>query len=113
MSSLFTPLQLLGLALFVVLVCISLIFPRESETQRLDRLRKVFKQMDANGDGKVNVGEFFEAVHSIPDVAFAFIGMTVKQAVKDADTDGDGVISWEEFLAWMNKREGLDSKKDQ
>lgn len=63
------------------------------------KLEAVFKKIDADGSGTLDANELQEA--------FAAVGRpsdpeTIQNAIKSLDTDGDGVISLDEFkaLAW-------------
>jgi len=61
-----------------------------------DKAVEIFKSWDANGDGTISEDEL--------KTALLKIGMSEKQiatAFEEADTNKDGVVSYEEFLAWV------------
>ena len=68
--------------------------PNEEE---LDELREAFDYNDRDSDGKIQLDEFsamldeLEAEMSESDIEIGF---------KDIDTNDDGLIDFEEFVAW-------------
>jgi len=68
--------------------------PTEEE---LDELREAFDYNDRDSDGKIQLDEFssmldeLEAEMSKNDIEIGF---------KDIDTNDDGLIDFEEFVAW-------------
>ena len=68
--------------------------PTEEE---LDELREAFDYNDRDSDGKIQLDEFssmldeLEAEMSKSDIEIGF---------KDIDTNDDGLIDFEEFVAW-------------
>jgi calmodulin len=68
--------------------------PNEEE---LDELREAFDYNDRDGDGKIQLDEFsamldeLEADMSENDIEIGF---------KDIDTNDDGLVDFEEFVAW-------------
>ena len=71
--------------------------PNEEE---LDELREAFDYNDRDGDGRMQVDEFsamldeLEAEMSDSDVEIGF---------KDIDTNDDGLIDFDDFLAWWTE----------
>jgi Ca2+-binding EF-hand superfamily protein len=78
------------------------------------KARELFNRSDINGDGVLNLEEFtsyltsvFEALaqtsafkaHGISPVQMA--SATAEQCFKDADADGNGALSFNEFKAWF------------
>jgi calmodulin/calcium-binding protein CML/plastin-2 len=68
--------------------------PNEEE---LDELREAFDYNDRDGDGRIQLDEFsdmldeLEAQMSDTDIEIGF---------KDIDTNDDGLIDFQEFVAW-------------
>lgn len=72
----------------------------------LRNLAKIFKRMDFNGNGKLDIIEFEEALGSFG----LFPSKVELQALmKYYDVDGDGNITYEEFLNGL--KEPLSSRK--
>jgi len=71
--------------------------PTEEE---LDELREAFDYNDRDSDGKIQLDEFssmldeLEAETSKSDIEIGF---------KDIDTNDDGLIDFEEFVAWWTE----------
>ena len=63
----------------------------------LDELKEAFDYNDRDGDGRIEIDEFaamldeLEAGMSPTDIEIGF---------KDIDTNDDGLIDFEEFVAW-------------
>lgn len=63
--------------------------------QNIHELEEVFKKFDANGDGKISGSELAEILRSMgSQVSEA----EVQAMMKEADLDGDGYVSLQEFL---------------
>jgi Ca2+-binding EF-hand superfamily protein len=71
--------------------------PNEEE---LDELREAFDYNDRDGDGRIQLVEFsamldeLEAEMTDTDVEIGF---------KDIDTNDDGLIDFQEFVAWWSE----------
>ena len=69
------------------------------------RLRAIFDQLDHDGDGGVSVGELQRAMRCNNEIArfFASSGSADEgiHLFRRLDRDGNGVISWEEFMAYV------------
>jgi calmodulin/calcium-binding protein CML/plastin-2 len=71
--------------------------PNEEE---LDELREAFDYNDRDGDGRIQLDEFsamldeLEADMSRSEVEIGF---------KDIDTNDDGLVDFEEFVAWWSE----------
>lgn len=61
--------------------------------EQLERAEKAFKSRDTNGDGKLTVAEFGQAIESF------FTPEDFQQLLTELNPNGDDEISWEEFLA--------------
>ena len=65
--------------------------------EQLDELREAFDYNDRDGDGRVQVDEFSAMLDELE------AGMTDKDieiGFKDIDTNDDGLIDFQEFVAW-------------
>jgi Ca2+-binding EF-hand superfamily protein len=60
-------------------------------SQSVSELRKLFDEIDRNGDGHISRSEFVERFPHVTPQALAALGDA-------ADVDGDGKISFEEFV---------------
>jgi len=71
--------------------------PNEEE---LDELREAFDYNDRDGDGRIQLDEFssmldeLEAEMTDRDIAIGF---------KDIDTNDDGLVDFQEFVAWWTE----------
>lgn len=73
------------------------IHPGEEE---LARLREDFDFNDANHDGRITLGEFVRFMSALE------AGVTAEECrigFEEIDTDGDGVIEFDEFVAWWRE----------
>jgi Ca2+-binding EF-hand superfamily protein len=68
--------------------------------EQLDELREAFDYNDRDGDGRIQLDEFsamldeLEAEMTRTDVEIGF---------KDIDTNDDGLIDFDEFVAWWSE----------
>jgi calmodulin/calcium-binding protein CML/plastin-2 len=65
--------------------------------EQLDELREAFDYNDRDGDGHIQVDEFSAMLDELE------AGMTDKDieiGFKDIDTNDDGLIDFQEFVAW-------------
>ena len=65
--------------------------------EQLDELRETFDYNDRDGDGRIQVDEFSAMLDELE------AGMTDKDieiGFKDIDTNDDGLIDFQEFVAW-------------
>ena len=68
--------------------------PNEEE---LDELREAFDYNDRDGDGRIQVDEFSAMLDELE------AGMTdsdIEIGFQDIDTNDDGLIDFQEFVAW-------------
>ncbi|MFB7601013.1 EF-hand domain-containing protein [Streptomyces sp. NPDC056160] len=67
----------------------------------IDEAREQFKRIDADGDGYITAAEFKSALAQGGDWN---VTDTVAEAIiKQRDLDGDKVLSFDEFWAYLNK----------
>ncbi|MEU5090740.1 EF-hand domain-containing protein [Streptomyces sp. NPDC021356] len=67
----------------------------------IDEAREQFKRIDADGDGYITAAEFRSALAQGGDWN---VTDTVAEAIiKQRDLDGDKVLSFDEFWAYLNK----------
>ncbi|XP_041007890.1 polcalcin Aln g 4-like [Juglans microcarpa x Juglans regia] len=64
---------------------------------------RIFKCFDANGDGKISAAELGDALQTLGRVT----ADEVKHMMDEIDTDGDGFISFQEFIAFALENRGL------
>ena len=71
--------------------------PNEEE---LDELREAFDYNDRDGDGRIQLDEFSAMLDELE------AGMTdtdIEIGFKDIDTNDDGLIDFQEFVAWWTE----------
>ncbi|MEU9992217.1 EF-hand domain-containing protein [Streptomyces sp. NPDC007971] len=67
----------------------------------IEEARKQFQRIDADGDGFITAAEFKSALAQAGDWN---VTETVAEAIiKQRDLNGDKVLSFDEFWAYMNK----------
>ncbi|PSS21182.1 Polcalcin Aln g like [Actinidia chinensis var. chinensis] len=64
---------------------------------------RIFKLFDANGDGKISASELGDALKTLGSVT----GDEIKRMMAEIDTDGDGFISFQEFIEFARANRGL------
>ena len=64
----------------------------------LNGIKAQFKALDKNDDGKITVAEIWQAFCAVGQICTV---KDVQRIVMKVDTNGDGRIVWEEFLAMM------------
>lgn len=74
----------------------------DEEQDQADRER-VFKRFDLNGDGKISAAELADCLKALGSIN----DDEVKKMMAEIDTDGDGVISYDEFTAFAKANRGL------
>lgn len=66
-------------------------------TEQLGELRASFDRVDRNGDGRIVDGEFVALLHALDEDLSRDECLLAFEAT---DEDGDGSISFEEFIEW-------------
>ncbi|KAI8541944.1 hypothetical protein RHMOL_Rhmol08G0100100 [Rhododendron molle] len=64
---------------------------------------QIFRRFDTNGDGKISSTELGDALKALGSVT----ADEVKRMMVEIDTDGDGFISFEEFISFARANKGL------
>ena len=67
---------------------------------QIDEFKEAFQLFDKNGDGTIQANELIEVMKSINITATT---EEILDMIKDVDTDGDGNISFDEFVVMMQK----------
>ncbi|KAI9160626.1 hypothetical protein LWI28_010116 [Acer negundo] len=70
--------------------------------EKADRER-IFKKFDLNGDGQISATELADCLKALGNVT----GEEVKNMMSEIDTDGDGFISYEEYINFALNNRGL------
>ena len=73
---------------------------KDLSTAELAELRESFDKYDSNGDGWIIVGEFATLLHSLDQ---DLSDDECLLAFEVTDGDGDGRISFEEFMGWWTE----------
>ncbi|BFG25477.1 hypothetical protein CerSpe_117510 [Prunus speciosa] len=74
----------------------------EDPQEKVDRER-IFKRFDTNDDGKISASELGDALKTLGCVQ----SDEVKFMMAEIDTDGDGYISYQEYIAFALANRGL------
>ncbi|CAM8883871.1 unnamed protein product [Rhodiola kirilowii] len=69
--------------------------PSSNTETQIEELRQVFRKFDVNGDGKISSSELGAMITSLGQTATE---EEIEKMVLEADKDGDGFISLEEFI---------------
>lgn len=69
--------------------------PSSTAESHLDQLRQVFKRFDVNNDGKISSSELGSMIVSLGQTATQD---EINKMILEADKDGDGFISLDEFI---------------
>jgi Ca2+-binding EF-hand superfamily protein len=67
----------------------------------IEEARKQFERIDANGDGFITAAEFKHALAQEGD--WNVTESVAESIIKQRDLNGDGVLSFDEFWAYLNK----------
>jgi len=72
----------------------------ENETDDIEGLQMAFRAFDIDGNGKIDRDELAQVMKNLGQELSA---EEIEAMMKEADTDGDGSIDFEEFKALMSK----------
>ena len=72
----------------------------ENETDDIEGLQMAFRAFDIDGNGKIDRDELAQVMKNLGQELSA---EEIEAMMKEADTDGDGTIDFEEFKALMAK----------
>jgi hypothetical protein len=80
-----------------------LAFGAASKLERRLTLRKIFDELDADGSGELTIDELQDAIENNDFMAsfFANKATSIPQLFARMDTDGNGLIDWEEFMTFL------------
>ncbi|KQX14076.1 hypothetical protein ASC82_09240 [Streptomyces sp. Root431] len=67
----------------------------------IESARTAFNKFDADGDGFITAAEYKSLMAQFGD--FNVTETVAEVLIKQRDTNGDGVLSWDEFWAHYNK----------
>jgi calmodulin len=68
--------------------------------EALDELREAFDYNDRDGDGRIQLDEFSDM---LDELEAGMSGKEIEIGFKDIDTNDDGLIDFEEFVAWWSE----------
>jgi len=81
----------------------------ETDQEEEERLKKIFRQMDQDGSGAIDVKELADAMRL---VGVKCTANSAKKVLKVIDTDGSGEIELDEFLVFFKKVKDPDEIKN-
>merc|ERR1712083_1088040 len=64
----------------------------------MQRIQAAFQHWDQNRDGKISEAEILQVFQQLDP---RITGKAVRKMLAHADTDGDGAINYQEFIAWL------------
>lgn len=73
---------------------------QEQTEERLEELRETFEYNDRDSDGRIQLDEFIEM---LDELEANIDDKEAKVGFHDIDTNDDGLIDFEEFLAWWTE----------
>lgn len=78
-------------------------------SSEIEELKKVFKAIDKNGDGRITYDELTKCFETV--FGKEIVGVELNKIIEEIDGDADGFISYEEFLrVSINKTKLLEEK---
>jgi len=82
---------------FCVLMCKNM-----KEADDLDTLKEAFRLLDSDGSGEISKVELKALLHSFSKMGEEIGENEIDDLIKEADVDGDGQISYDEFAKVMS-----------
>nr|XP_016849883.1 PREDICTED: calmodulin [Anolis carolinensis] len=74
----------------------------------LDVFKELFSHFDVDGDGAISTKELKTVLGSFEDMKLKFAEEIMDEKldamIKEIDTDGDGKVSYEEFVKMLEKK---------
>ncbi|MGW7365252.1 EF-hand domain-containing protein [Streptomyces sp. NPDC054841] len=67
----------------------------------IETARKAFERYDLNGDGLISAAEYKSVMAQLGD--FNVTETVAEAVIKSKDSDGDGLLTFDEFWASLNK----------
>ena len=67
----------------------------------LDICREAFKVFDSDGNGFINSSELRQVMLNLGE---KLSEEEVEMMIKEADTNGDGLVNYDEFISMMNAK---------
>ena len=68
--------------------------------EELDELREAFDYNDRDSDGRIQLDEFSDM---LDELEADMSGKEIEIGFKDIDTNDDGLIDFDEFVAWWTE----------
>lgn len=68
--------------------------------EQLDELRETFEYNDRDGDGSIELDEFKSMLEELES---GMSGEEARLGFRDIDTNDDGLIDFDEFVAWWTQ----------
>lgn len=73
----------------------------ESDLLSPERLKKAFQLFDKDNNGSITIGELREIFSFFQTAGAAIDDAYIKSAIAAVDSDGNGVVSFDEFVGMM------------
>ena len=88
----------------------------ESQTEGTDEsIRKAFSDFDQDGDGTISIAELRHVLGpggALSQICGSLNNDEIDTLINVADEDGDGEVSFDEFVNLINRMKGGDSEED-
>lgn len=73
---------------------------KKPSEEQLDELHEAFEYNDRDGDGRIDMAEF---VDMLDELEADMSDSDARIGFQDIDTNDDGLIDFEEFIAWWSE----------